>query len=148
MKGKTKMKEKSNRQAKYYQSAPASHSTVGSYDGAIKIAGWWVRAIELNRINKSDWVRWQGPPSKAIVRAIRTGNPRRADLLFPERALHENEKGSARKTGIYRNTELVENSRDCHLCLLSHLQQLTSKRPPSEIIAILDTVISLLKGKK
>jgi hypothetical protein len=119
------MKEKNNRKAKYY-------STVGSYggshDGTIKIAGWWVRAVELNRINKSDWVRWQGPPSKAIVRAMRTGNPRRADLLFPERALHENEKGSARKTRIYRNTKLVENSRDCHLCLLSLLQQLISKR--------------------
>ena len=52
-----------NRQAKYY-------TPPGSYDGAIKIGGTWKKVNELNRIDKSDWIRWQGPPSLAIRIAI------------------------------------------------------------------------------
>ena len=74
------MIKKSNRRAKYF-------SFVGSYEGVIKIKGKWIRAIELNRIHKEDWIRWQGPPSPAIIRAVKTGEPFQATLLFPERRI-------------------------------------------------------------
>lgn len=69
-----------NTKARYY-------TPPGSYDGAVKIKGRWVRAVELNRINKDGWVRWCGPPSKAIEAAIRQGTPTPAAELLPELAL-------------------------------------------------------------
>ena len=54
---------------------------------AIKIKGRWVRAIELNRIDKTGWVRWAGPPSAAIVKAIKSGAPTQAYELFPHLAI-------------------------------------------------------------
>ena len=57
---------------------------VGSYGGAIKIKGRWVRAIELNRIDKAGWVRWTGPPSAAIVTATKTQPATQASSLFPQ----------------------------------------------------------------
>ena len=57
---------------------------VGSYDGAIKIKGRWVRASQLNRIDKTGWDRWQGPPSPAIIKAIEAGPPAPAHELFPK----------------------------------------------------------------
>jgi len=63
---------------------------VGSYDGAIKIKGRWIRASQLNRIDKTGWKRWSGPPSPAIVKAIESGLPTPATELFPELAREPN----------------------------------------------------------
>lgn len=72
-----------NRRAKYY-------SEVGSYRGVIRTGKGrkWVSVFDLNRINKSDWIRWQGPPSEAIIRAMKE-KPIRADILYPERKNYE-----------------------------------------------------------
>lgn len=59
-------------------------SWVGSYNGAVKIKGKWIAVKDLNRIDKSDWQRWQGPPSKEIVVALKE-KPIKADELFPKR---------------------------------------------------------------
>lgn len=56
---------------------------VGSCDGAIKIGRRWVRAVELNRIDKTGWKRWQGPASPAIAKAIKSQPPTQAAELFP-----------------------------------------------------------------
>ena len=66
-----------NKKANYY-------SPVGSYDGVVKWQGSWIRVSGLNRINKNGWTRWQGPPSKAICKAMRYQYSIRVDLLFPE----------------------------------------------------------------
>ena len=67
------------------------YSYVGSYDGAVKLAGGWVRVVELNRIDKTGWTRWNGPPSAAIVKATRTQPAMQATDLFPDRAKARNE---------------------------------------------------------
>lgn len=59
---------------------------VGSYDGAVKIRGHWVRVVELNRINKTGWSRHQGPISPAMARAVREQPPTKAVDLFPHLA--------------------------------------------------------------
>jgi hypothetical protein len=51
---------------------------VGSFDGAIKLRGKWIRAKNLNYINKLGWLRWQGPPSKVIEKAL--SNPVAIDM--------------------------------------------------------------------
>ncbi len=56
----------------------------GSYDGAIKISGRWIRAVELNRIDKTGWRRYVGAPSIAIARACRDQPAIQAVDLFPE----------------------------------------------------------------
>lgn len=66
-----------NRQANYY--AP-----YGSYDGTIKIQGQWIRATGLNRINKTGWIRWQGPPSETIILALKNQKSTSAVELFPD----------------------------------------------------------------
>lgn len=60
------------------------YSRIGSFDGAVKIGGRWIRAIELNRIDKTGWKRWQGPPSPALARAMREQPPIQAAALFPD----------------------------------------------------------------
>lgn len=62
------------------------YSEVGSYGGAIKFKGRWTAVKDLNRIDKQKMYRWQGPPSKAIVNAMKD-KPIRADVLFPELAV-------------------------------------------------------------
>jgi hypothetical protein len=69
-----------NRKAKYY-TAP------GSYNGAIKCRGMWLRFEELNRIDKTGWQRWQGPPSKAITNILKNGINFRADVVFSKRKI-------------------------------------------------------------
>ena len=59
------------------------YSSVGSYDGAIKIGRKWVRAVELNRIDKTGWNRRQGPMNAAIAKAIKSQPPMQAVELFP-----------------------------------------------------------------
>jgi len=54
-----------NRNSCYY-------TEVGSYHGAIKLAGKWNRAMNLNYIDKSKMIRWSGPPSLAIIKALRS----------------------------------------------------------------------------
>lgn len=56
---------------------------VGSYDGAIKVGGKWIRATGLNCIDKTGWKRHQGPPNKAILMAIKTTPSIEAKSLFP-----------------------------------------------------------------
>lgn len=56
-----------NKKANYF-------SFVGSYHGAVKIKSKWIKAMNLNYINKSNWIRWQGPPSKAIQTALNKKN--------------------------------------------------------------------------
>jgi hypothetical protein len=69
-----------NRKANYF-------SFVGSFDGAVKVAGRWIRIKELNRIHKEDWTRWQGPPSPALARALQEPKALHAHELFPERII-------------------------------------------------------------
>lgn len=57
--------ERNNEQAIYY-------TPPGSYDGLVKIQGRWRRVNELNRIDKTGWVRWQGPPTRAMLKALRS----------------------------------------------------------------------------
>ena len=66
---------KGNQLSNYY-------SEVGSYGGAIKIKGKWRAAKDLNRINKSKMYRWQGPPSLAIINAMKE-RPLSANILLP-----------------------------------------------------------------
>jgi hypothetical protein len=61
------------------------YTPVGSYDGAVKIGGRWVRAIGLNRIDKRGWRRRSGPPTPAIISAIRNQPAILATELFPRR---------------------------------------------------------------
>ena len=65
-----------NRNADYY-------SPVGSYDGAIKWQRCWIRVRGLNRILKYNMIRWQGPPSKTIINAMKFQTSVRADELLP-----------------------------------------------------------------
>ncbi len=53
-----------NRRANYY-------TEIGSYSGAVKLKGKWVRAQHLNCTNKEGWIRWAGPPSPAIQAALK-----------------------------------------------------------------------------
>ena len=53
-----------NIKARYY-------SEVGSYFGAIKLYGKWFGAKNLNYLDKTKWIRWQGPPSDPIKRAMK-----------------------------------------------------------------------------
>ena len=46
-------------------------SYVGSYEGAIKIGGKWVRFKNLNYVNKAGWIRHQGPPTAALEVALK-----------------------------------------------------------------------------
>jgi len=50
------------------------YSEVGSYQGAIKVSGKWIRAKNLNYLNKTGikWIRWQGPPSPAIIQTLKS----------------------------------------------------------------------------
>ena len=52
-----------NKDAKYY-------TPVGSYHGALKFKGKWVRVKNLNYLDKSKLTRWTGPPSPAIIKAL------------------------------------------------------------------------------
>ncbi len=59
-----------NRNANYY-------GVVGSYRGAFKANGHWVGVKDFNRhpnLKPRPLIRWQGPPSPAIVRAIKSPN--------------------------------------------------------------------------
>ena len=69
-----------NSKARYY-------TPPGSYDGLVKIDGRWVRASGLNRISKVNWVRWQGPPSIHMERALRRSFSFIATALFPKSRL-------------------------------------------------------------
>jgi len=61
---------------------------VGSYDGLIRYThSSWVRIKELNRIDKHDWIRWQGPPTPAMERALKSGMSFRATDMFPNRVI-------------------------------------------------------------
>lgn len=56
-----------NAQANFY-------SVVGGYRGAYKSKGKWVGVKEFNRhpeLKPKNVLRWQGPPSKAILEALR-----------------------------------------------------------------------------
>jgi hypothetical protein len=53
---------------------------VGSYDGAVKIKGHWVRCVELNRIDKTGWERVH--PTPAALKAARERPAHNAQELF------------------------------------------------------------------
>lgn len=72
---------KTNKDAKYY-------TPPGSYNGLVKIGRYWHRVNELNRIDKSDWIRWQGPPTQAMLDALQYQKSTQAYVMFPERAIH------------------------------------------------------------
>jgi len=59
----------------------------GSYDGAVKVKNKWIRVRELNRIDKTGWQRWMGPPSSAIEKCMKETKSIRADQRFPKRAI-------------------------------------------------------------
>ena len=57
-----------NKDANYY-------GVVGGYAGAFRANGHWVGVKEFNRhheLKPMPLIRWQGPPSKAIVKAIKS----------------------------------------------------------------------------
>jgi len=72
----------SNVNAKYY-------TPPGSYDGLVRLFSGWARVTELNRIDKTGWIRWQGPPSEAMRQALRMDRFMRAPERFPERLVKE-----------------------------------------------------------
>ena len=47
------------------------YSEVGSYRGCIKVRGKWIGVKDLNYINKDGWHRHQGPPTPAMVAAMK-----------------------------------------------------------------------------
>ena len=53
----------SNRTANYYKE-------IGGYRGAIKRGGRWMGVHDTRRISKVGIIRWQGPPSIAIQKAM------------------------------------------------------------------------------
>lgn len=69
-----------NKNAKYYQ-------TIGADWGAIRIKNKWVGFWYLTSIDKTGWMRWQGPPSPAITKAIQRikRDEHDARKWFPER---------------------------------------------------------------
>lgn len=67
-----------NRKAKYY-------TPPGSYDGCVRIKTQWYRVTALNRIDKTGWVRWQGPPSRKMDEALKCCMAFESTVLFPER---------------------------------------------------------------
>lgn len=58
-------------------------SYVGSYEGAVEIKGKWIRIKNLNYIEKTDWIRHQGPPTKKIELALKDSTVYDARDLFP-----------------------------------------------------------------
>jgi hypothetical protein len=62
------------------------YSEVGSYDGLIKISNNWVRVTGLNRIDKHNWIRHQGPPTKRMIAALKLSS-QEAVKLFPDRKI-------------------------------------------------------------
>jgi len=60
------------------------YSRVGSYDGAVKLRGRWVRVVGLNRIDKTGWHRVSGPPSLRIAMAMAEQPAVQAKEIFPE----------------------------------------------------------------
>ena len=69
-----------NRKAQYY-------SMVGSNDGLIMNPTECMRVKDLNRIYKHDWIRWQGPPSKAMSKALKNAIIFPAAQLYPDRKI-------------------------------------------------------------
>ena len=69
---------KTNKQANYYK-------VCGGYFGAAKIKGRWIRFKNCCYVNLSGLIRWQGPPSKAIDKAMKTQKPIDARELWPYR---------------------------------------------------------------
>lgn len=65
-----------NRDANYYH-------VIGLDDGLVKLGGRWLRVTGLNRIDKTGWVRWQGPPTRAMEKALREQPPVPATERFP-----------------------------------------------------------------
>ena len=47
-------------------------SYVGSYEGAVKVNGKWVRVKNLNYIDKTGWNRHNGPATRAIENALKS----------------------------------------------------------------------------
>jgi len=74
-------RNQTNRTAKYF-------SYVGSYDGFVKLIKNWVPVRELNRIDKSDWQRWSGPPSTAMKNSHKKYKTMDAAWMYPERVIH------------------------------------------------------------
>lgn len=58
-------------------------SFVSSYEGAVFVGGRWKGIMNLNYIDKSGWVRHQGPPSDAMKKAA-LGHRVGATEMFPE----------------------------------------------------------------
>lgn len=84
-----------NRQAKYY-------SMIGSHEGAIKIGRAWIHVTDLNRIDKSGWIRWQGPPSEALTKAMREKSITAVEVIQLEENIKEQEMDQAweRRCGV------------------------------------------------
>lgn len=72
---------RSMRGIKYFQ-------WVGSDDGAVILNNRWVRVNGLNRINKTNWDRWQGVPSPYLKRVLGSQPPYEAVDLFPDLVVH------------------------------------------------------------
>jgi len=59
----------------------------GSYFGAVKVHGRWLRIKHLNRIDKTGWDRHQGPPNGSMMIALRHGQLFDARKIFPDRII-------------------------------------------------------------
>jgi len=68
----------SNAKARYF-------SLIGSYEGVIKVRVGlnqrWVHVTDMNRIDKTGWVRWQGPASKRISEVLREPSVKACTLV-------------------------------------------------------------------
>ncbi len=74
---------------KYYTPNHTYYTAPGSYDGLIKFKGKWIRVTELNRINKTGWTRWQGPPNQSMQKALKSLHVQTASSTFPDRVIHK-----------------------------------------------------------
>jgi len=72
------MKQQNNKNADYYK-------VVGGYFGAVKIKGRWIRFKNCCYCNLSGLIRWQGPPSKAIDKTMKTQQAIDARQIWPDR---------------------------------------------------------------
>ena len=65
------------------------HSEIGSWRGTVKVGGKWLSVKDLHLINKEGWIRYQGPPSKAMEEAMKNP-PESAAALFSNLKLKPN----------------------------------------------------------